>query len=67
MSDEGNFFIYCFEVYKAAKGMTGKETIELFKRWGVTEYLLACYEALHTTGENYIIRDIDLYLQTKTA
>ena len=67
MSKEGKFFIYCFEIYKAAKRMTGKETIELFQRCGVPEYITACYEALHTTGEKYIVNDIDAFIQARTA
>ena len=34
--------------------MTGKQVIELFKRYDITDYVLSCYEALHTTGTNYI-------------
>jgi hypothetical protein len=39
-------------MYKAAKHMTGKEVIGLFKRYGIADYVLSCYEALHTTGTN---------------
>jgi len=31
----------------------------------VWDYLYACYEALHTTGTNYIIHDIDLYIDAR--
>ena len=31
----------------------------------VWDYLYACYEALHTTGTNYIIQDIDLYIDAR--
>jgi hypothetical protein len=65
MSKEGVFLIYCLEMYKAAKQMTGKQVIELFKRYGVTDYVLSCYEALHTAGTNYIVEDIDLFLKAR--
>ena len=65
MSAEGKFLVYCLEIYKAAKDMTGKQAIEMFKTYGVTEYILSCYEALHTTGANYIIEDIDLFVETQ--
>ena len=34
---------------------------ELIARGRVWEYIYSCHEALHTTGTNYIIEDIDLY------
>jgi len=65
MSDEGKFLIFCLEMYKAAKKITGRQAITLFKRYGVTDYIMACYEALHTTGTNYIIEDIDLFIKAR--
>ena len=63
MSAEGKFLVYCLETYKTAKNLTGEEVIDMFKRYGVTDYILSCYEALHTTGILYIIEDIDSYVQ----
>ena len=65
MSKEGKFLVFCLEMYKAAKRMTGKEVIELFKQYGITDYVLSCYEALHTTGTNYIVEDIDLFVEAR--
>ena len=65
MSVEGKFLIYCLEMYKAAKNISGKQVITLFKRYGVIDYVMSCYEALHTTGTNYIIEDIDLYIKER--
>jgi hypothetical protein len=65
MSKEGKFLVYCLEMYKAAKHLTGRQVIELFTRYGVTDYVLSCYEALHTTGTNYIIEDIDLFVAAR--
>ena len=67
MSAEGKFLVYCLEMYRAAKEMTGSQVIEMFKRYGVTDYILSCYEALHTTGTNYIIEDIDLFVDARKA
>lgn len=63
MSNQGKFLIYCAEQYKLAKCLTGQQLTELFSRYGVWEYVYACYEALHTTGVNYIIEDIDRYIE----
>ena len=63
MSKEGNFLIYCTEQYKSAKGLTGLQISKLFSQYNVWDYIYSCFEALHTTGENYIIEDIDLYIK----
>lgn len=68
MSREGDFLIYCTEQYKSAKNLTGAQVAELFSRYKVWNYIYSCFEALHATGENYIISDIDAYIEErKTA
>lgn len=59
MSKETKFLIHCIEIYKNSKHLTGKQVIELFKKYGVSEYIVKYFEALHTTGNQYIINDID--------
>lgn len=65
MSKQGDFVIYCTEQYKSAKKMTGKQVSELFSRYQVWDYIYSCFEALHTTGVNYIVTDIDLYIEAR--
>lgn len=65
MSKEGRFLIYCTEQYKSAKGLTGIQVSELFSKYRVWDYIYSCFEALHTTGENYIVEDIDLYIEAR--
>lgn len=65
MSKEGKFLIFCIEQYKTAKKLNGKQVIELFRRYKVFEYIVTCFEALHTTGANYIIEDLDLYIEAR--
>lgn len=65
MSKEGNFLVYCTEQYKAAKHLTGREVSALFGKYGVWDYIYGCFEALHTTGEKYIVEDIDLYIEAR--
>lgn len=64
MSKQGDFLIYCTEQYKSSKNLSGKQVSELFTRFNVWEYIYSCFEALHTTGTNYIIEDIDLYIES---
>ena len=65
MSRQGEFMIFCTEQYKSAKNLTGKQVAELFTRYRVWDYIYSCFEALHTTGTNYIIEDIDLYIEAR--
>ena len=67
MSKEGNFLIYCIERYKSAKGLTGRQVSELFTKYRVWDYIYSCFVALHTTGEKYIVEDIDLYIEARQS
>ena len=62
MSRQGDFMVYCTELYKSAKNMTGKQVSNLFTSYQVWDYIYSCFEALHTTGANYIVNAIDEYL-----
>lgn len=62
MSKELPFLILCIEEYKKFKYMSGKEVLDLFNEYNVCEYIIECYESLHTTGMNYIMNDIDEYI-----
>ena len=65
MEEKMNFVVYCIEEYKAAKNMRGKNVINLFNCYQVIEYINNYYEALHTTGREYIVDDIDMYIEAK--
>ena len=67
MDDKTNFVVYCIEEYKTAKKISGSEVIELFNRYSVIDYIRNYYEALHTTGRQYIVDDISMYIETKRA
>ncbi len=67
MSREMEFTVFCLENYKVHKAMTGKQTVELFTRYGVFDYLREFYDVLHTTGHHYINHDIDIYLKSRNA
>ena len=68
MSKELPFLVHCIEEYKLCKGMTGEDVVKLFNLYAVCEYIKEFYEVLHTTGVQYIIDDIDHYIESrKTA
>ena len=52
------FLVYCIEIYKTAYKLNGKQVMQLFSQYGIPDYIVDCYGALHTTGPEYIIDDI---------
>ena len=65
--DELRFLAYCVESYKAAKGLTGRQVYELFRRTGAWDYLRTAAGALHTTGTSYTVDEIDRYIAAHPA
>ena len=39
VSDELFFIIFCIENYKVHRSITGKQTVRLFQKYGVFDYL----------------------------
>lgn len=56
------FVAFCIEEYGAYKGLTGKQVLDLFSQYGVTEYLSRYFEPLHTQGRQWLIEEIDEYI-----
>ena len=65
MSELLDFKVFCFEAYRAAKNLTGRQAMDLFEQYGVLDYLTACYNVLHTTGRDYLIEDIDHFISVR--
>lgn len=65
MSDDGVFLVYAAERYKNDKKLNGLQLKELFDRYDVWDYIYTSADALHTTGDRYIIEDIDLYIEAR--
>ena len=57
------FLVYCIEIYKSAYKISGKEVIQTFSQYGIMDYIVKCYGALHTTGREYIIEDIAGFIE----
>jgi len=67
MSGNAEFIAYCMEEYKAAKEITGKEVITLFKKHNIIDYIVTCYGALHTMGGLAITEDIDSLIEKRKS
>lgn len=47
--------------------MSGAEVFDLFSKSGAQDYVLKHFESLHTTGNQYILNDIDEFLTNHKA
>ena len=59
------FVAFCIEEYGAAKGMAGGQVLDLFTQYGLTEYLGEFYEPLHTQGRQWLIEEIDEFINIR--
>lgn len=53
---------FCIEQYKAFKGMDGREVAQLFFENGVASYLADNFDVLHTQSRQWLMEEIDEYL-----
>ena len=67
MEKEMAFVIFCIENYKVYRNLSGKETLKLFDDYGVLDYLENNYDVLHTTGDRFLVNDIDEFLKIRGA
>jgi len=67
MNPEVKFLAYCIEIYKADKQISGRQAYERFRHYGVLDYIIDCYGALHTTGAEYTIDSIDKFIESHVS
>lgn len=63
--DVAYFISFCIEQYKNAKGMDGEETMLLFDKYGVLQYLYDFFDVLHTQSHHWLLADIDEYINAR--
>jgi len=61
-----DFLIFVIEEYKFMENKTAKDTVELFSKYSVFDYIIKHYNALHTMGGRAITDDIIDFIQNKT-
>lgn len=59
------FVAFCIEEYGAAKGMSGEQVLDLFSKYGLVDYLSEFYYVLHTQGRQWLIEEIDEYIEIR--
>jgi hypothetical protein len=61
------FYSFCLEKYKNFVNLSAEETLFIFRKYRVFEYLREGFDVLHTQGENYIVSEIDLFIKTRKS
>ena len=59
------FYTYCLENYAIRKQMSGMRAWVLFKESGADEYVIDNYDLLHTQGLDYVLDDIQRYINRR--
>lgn len=62
-----DFTVFCLESYRQANNLTGKAVLKVFNENKVFDYIKSFYDVLHSTGQDYIVQDIDLYINSRNS
>lgn len=63
--DIAYFLSFCIEQYKKEKGISGADAARLLNRYGVLEYLKEHFDVLHTQSKQWLLADIDDFIQIR--
>ena len=59
------FYTYCLENYAIRKGISGMRAWVVFKESGADDYVLDNYDLLHTQGMEYVLDDIQRFINRR--
>ncbi|MBO5708061.1 MAG: DUF3791 domain-containing protein [Bacteroidales bacterium] len=63
--DVAYFISFCLEQYKNEKSISGADAMSIFSEYGVVDYLAEHFEILHTQGAQWILEDIDVFINKR--
>ena len=63
--DIAYFLSFCIEQYKTEKGISGADAVQVLKLYGVLEYLAEHFDVLHTQSKQWLLADIDEFIQIR--
>lgn len=63
--DTALFVSFCLEEYAAAKNISGDEALDIFMKYDLLEYLQEHSEVLHTQSRQWILEEIDEYINNR--
>jgi hypothetical protein len=58
-----DFLVYVIEEYKFLENKNAKDTMELFIKYNIFDYITQNYPALHTMGGRAIADDINIFVE----
>lgn len=59
------FVAFCVEQYKNAKHLSGEQSLSELDRYGVLDYLADNYEVLHTQGHQWLLEEMDDFINKR--
>lgn len=63
---ELSFVVFLINALSEAWGMITPQVYDVLKRSGaIDQYIVPCYDVLHTCGREYLVDDITGYLQER--
>ena len=65
LKDTTYFISFCIEQYMNAKGIDEEEVIATFSEYGVFDYLYDYFEVLHTQSRQWIVADIEEFINDR--
>ncbi len=65
--DIAYFVSFCIEQYKTSKNLNGKQALAELQKYGVIEYLESNFEPLHTQSRQWILEDIDEFINLRMS
>ena len=65
LKDITYFISFCIEQYMHAKGLNEDEAMATFTEYGVFDYLKDYFEVLHTQSRQWIVADIEEFINDK--
>ena len=65
-SSEISYFLsFCIEQYKQKHHLTGEQAMETLDRYGVLDYLEKHYGVLHTQSWQWLVEEMDEFINEK--
>ena len=65
LKDITYFISFCIEQYMNEKGINEDEVILIFTECGVFDYLKDYFDVLHTQGRQWLVADIDEFINAR--
>ena len=59
------FISFCIEQYMKEKDINEDEVVSIFSEYGVFDYLKEYFEVLHTQSRQWLVADIDEFINDR--